>query len=382
MERIKEALEKAREQREAAAGNAGQAQASGSASGSRLGKDRILQRDPFRRYSPAEQAELLESGRVLSIALGETLQFAGDKHAHVHYLLTGAVVLESEDAERTTVTANQSVALLPLDRPGLKLHTILATSEAEVRRVPGSALPATNFDDPIPVPKAAYAETYSGQQLAELVEQINTANDFVQGAASGATDGNADVTLSGEDISVSLSELSESAQTMPTEINAAPEEPNLELSESNYVPKRNDEIGQFTRELEIKFRRYVDKVKLRERERYEAQLQGHAERLKRMAEEQLRRVLAQQREQSQKIAFDKEQRLREHYKNLRVCANKVARQKAAIYVARRQISEKLHLVQKIHAEIAQLGSKLDDQLDDLEGQMPQVNPAANAGPGR
>ncbi|MFT4580822.1 MAG: hypothetical protein ACI915_004117 [Gammaproteobacteria bacterium] len=382
MERIKEALEKAREQREAAAGNAGRAQASGSASGSRLGKDRILQRDPFRHYSPAEQAELLESGRVLSIALGETLQFAGDKDAHVHYLLAGAVVLESEDAERTTVTANQSVALLPLDRPGLKLHTILATSEAEVLRVPGSALPATNFDDPNPVPKAAYAETYSGQQLAELVEQINTANDFVQGAASGATEANADVTLSGEDISVSLSELSESAQTVLTEIDAAPEEPNLELSESNYVPKRNDEIGQFTRELEIKFRRYVDKVKLRERERYEAQLQGHAERLKRMAEEQLRRVLAQQREQSQKIAFDKEQRLREHYKNLRVFANKVARQKAAIYVARRQISEKLHLVQKIHAELAQLGSKLDDQLDDLEGQMPQVNPAANAGPGR
>ncbi|MDA0822618.1 MAG: hypothetical protein O3C28_09375 [Proteobacteria bacterium] len=382
MERIKEALEKARAQREAAAGLAGQAAMNGSASGSRLGKDRILQRDPFRRYSPAEQAELLESGRVLNIAMGETLQFAGDKDVHVHYLLAGAVVLESEDQQLTTVTADQSAALLPLDRPGVKLHTILAATDVEVLRVPGSALPDMNFDDPNPIPKAAYAETYSGQQLAELVDQINTANDFVQNATPGTVGAAGDMTLEREDIGVSLSQLSESAQKMLTEIDAAPEDPNFELGESNYMPQCDDELGQFTRELEIKFRRYVDKVKLRERERYEAQLHRHAERLKKMAEEQLRRALARQREQAQKLVHEKEIRLREHYKNLRLFANKVARQKAAIYVARRQISEKLHLVEKIHSELAQLGTKLNDQLDELEGEMPSVNPAENAGPGR
>ncbi|MFT4563357.1 MAG: hypothetical protein ACI9BW_003111 [Gammaproteobacteria bacterium] len=378
MERIKEALEKAREQREAAAGNAGQASSQGA--GSRLGKDRILQRDPFRRYSSAEQAELLESGRVLNITLGETLQFAGDKDAHVHYLLAGAVLLEADNRERLTVNADQSAALLPLDRPGVKLHTILAATDAEVLRVPGSALPAgMNFDDPNPIPKAAYTETYSGQQLAELVDQINTENEFVQSAPPSVADSALNDSIEAQDISASLSHLSESAPSMLAEIEVAPGSPDVTLSESTYVPKRDDQLGQFTRELEAKFRGYVDKVKLRERERYEAQLQRHAERLKGMAQEQLRHALAQQRDQSQKLVVEKERRLREHYQNLRIFANKVTRQKAAIYVARRQIGEKLHQVEKIHAELAQLGSKLDDQLDDLEQQMPRVDVAANAG---
>ena len=72
MERIKEALEKARERREQGSIGTQTLSRNGAASGSRLGQDRILEREPFRQYSWAEQQKLLETGRVLNVALGET----------------------------------------------------------------------------------------------------------------------------------------------------------------------------------------------------------------------------------------------------------------------------------------------------------------------
>jgi hypothetical protein len=39
-------------------------------------------------------------------------------------------------------------------------------------------------------------------------------------------------------------------------------------------------------------------------------------------------------------------------------------------VARRQISEKLQMVEKIHSELSQLGSQLNHQLDDLDDLIP------------
>ena len=86
--------------------------------------------------------------------MGETLQFAGDKDAHVHYLLSGAVVLESEN-DAKTVSAEEDDAKLPLDRAGVKSHTIMAASDAEVLRVPFDSLPSRVFlGDTSPIPTA------------------------------------------------------------------------------------------------------------------------------------------------------------------------------------------------------------------------------------
>ena len=73
MEKIKEALEKARQQREQATSGTQAPVSRQAAAGSRLGKDRILGREPFRQYSSAAQDKLLESGRVVNIGMGETL---------------------------------------------------------------------------------------------------------------------------------------------------------------------------------------------------------------------------------------------------------------------------------------------------------------------
>ena len=73
MKKVKEALEKARVQREQALCEAETIVAGQVGTGSRLGSDRILGREPFRRYSKAEQQRLVETGRVVNVGAGETL---------------------------------------------------------------------------------------------------------------------------------------------------------------------------------------------------------------------------------------------------------------------------------------------------------------------
>jgi hypothetical protein len=390
MERIKEALETAREQRKQEITiDRGFALHKRSV-GSKLGNSRILEREPFRDYSSTQQQSLVESSRVLNVSVGETLQFSGDKDDHVHYLIAGAVALESEQSPTTTIAAERDVARHPLDGPGLKEHTIVATTDAEILRVPISAVPKlvseadvapgprpVSEDDVAPVPKAAYTETYSGQQLADLVDQINSENDDLQGDRNGATRIDPAAILANGNAEESLSELSASADSLIGEI-AVDTQTSHDLDETAYLPQQDDEIGQFTRELELRFRHYVERVKTTERARYEAQLQTHATNLKEMAEVQLRAALIAQSSKTRKAYAEKDRRLRERYKNLKEFANKITRQKAAIYVARRQISDKLRLVERIHGELAQLGSQLDNQLDNLDEQVSDAGQMANA----
>jgi CRP-like cAMP-binding protein len=365
-ERVKEALDKAREQRQ----QSGAAVSDDSTTaGVRLGNDRILAREPFRGYSSNEQQRLLEHARVLDVGSGETFQFAGDRDAHVHFLLSGTVVLEGDNDAAAMVTAGSPAAAEPLDEAGRKTCSITATVDAEILRVPADALPRTDADDTAGVPPAEYTETFSGAQLAELVEEINTEHATLSERRPSVVDPR-DLLGEQQPAAESFADVAASAESALAGIRFPDDEDIFSGDSNTDEPKIDDEIGAFARELETRFRRYVDKVKADERARYEARLQQHAERLQALAEQHISSRLVALRKRYQGAHVEKERRLRERYRALRDFANKIARQKAAIHVARRQIGEKLRLVEQIHAELSQLGSQLNNQLDDLDDLMP------------
>lgn len=365
-ERIKEALDKAREQRQQ---DGTDVSGRGSATGARLGNDRILAREPFRSYSAGERQRLLEHARVLDVGSGETFQFAGDHDDHVHYLLSGTVVLKGDDDVSSTLTAASPAAAEPLDEAGRKTCSITASVDTEILRVPASALPQTGNGDAAVVPPSEYTETFSGQQLADLVEEINAEHATLNESRPSVVDPHA-LLSEQPPATESFADVAASAERALAGITFPDDEDILDSDSGGYEPKIDDEIGAFARELETRFRRYVDKVKADERARYEARLQQHADRLQTLAEQHINTRMAALRERYQGAHVEKEQRLRERYRALRDFANKIARQKAAIYVARRQISDKLRKVEQIHAELSQLGSQLNNQLDDLDDLMP------------
>ena len=122
----------------------------------------------------------------------------------------------------------------------------------------------------------------------------------------------------------------------------------------------------------MRFRRYVEQVRVEERRRAQAQLQQHAKRLQALAEAQLRAKIETVRERYQAAVIARERKLRERYEHLIAMANKITRQKAAIYQARRQLEDKLGLAEQVHHELAQIGLTVTRQLHDLENMIPDT----------
>ncbi len=92
--------------------------------------------------------------------------------------------------------------------------------------------------------------------------------------------------------------------------------------------------------------------------------------LKQAAETQLRAKVVTIRDRYQAAHVAKEKKLRDRYEHLIALANKMTRQKAAIYQARRQLEDKLRLAEKVHNELAQIGLTVTRQLNDLEAMIP------------
>jgi len=367
-ERIKDALEKARERRQSEGGPVDEPQIK-TQSSMRAGSARILGREPFRHYSNPDQQRILDASEVIHINGGDTLQIEDEKDAYVHYLLSGVVSLESGERSET-VSADGDTACSPLDDTGEKPRSITATCDVEVLRVPREVIPVTSDPVTAAVPKSDYTETFSGRQLADLVDQISTeqsALDDSSGAPAGAAD-----ELAVEPMEATFSGLAAAADDLMFDFEFGGGRSVLDGEEGGYVPKFDDEIGRLARELEARFSRYVDQIRADERARYDRLVQQHTKRLQKVAQHQINKKLAAIRERYQNAHVEHERRLRERYRTLRDFANKMAAQKAAIYAARRQISEKLQTFERIQGELSRLGSQLDNQLGDLDELMPDI----------
>lgn len=383
MERIKDALEQARLAREKALlENSLNTLRTGSAAevSALIDARRIRERIPINQLTLEEQQAVIAAGTVLRFESGEHVFEAGSHDADIHYLIEGAVTIGSVTSQPQTLYAYQEAALLALDEAGTRSHTVTALIPSRVFRVPLAVLESAHRAPPSPPPAAAlppaaeeplpremYAHTYSGEQLAQLVEQLHEDSRQLQGDLGPARDARAldDVRFGENTMGVRLDASS------PLEASVLPVPP-ATVHEAALPSRReiDDEIGRFTRELEMRFRRYVEQIREEERRRAQARLQQHARRLQQLAEQQLRAKIETVKARYQAAYAAREKTLRERYEHLLAMANKVTRQKAAIYQARRQLEDKLRLAEQVHHELAQIGLTVTRQLNDLEGMIP------------
>ncbi len=385
MERIKDALEQARRAREKAIleSTLNEVRTGGSADVNDLiDARRIRERTPFNKLSAGDQQRLIAAGEVRRFDSAAVVFQAGEADECLHYLLEGAVSIASDSSAPQTLYAYQDAALMPLDDAGTKTHTVRAVIPSRVFRINATTLAAmadvaapTAPSAPPPaepeIPRELYTQTYSGDQLAQLVEQLHADRAHLA-AGNGEVPkptGNLDEVRFGENT------LGVKLEVPATSINDFDVQTlnNNDTAPTASLPSReeiNDEIGRFMRALEGRFRRYVLEVRAEERRRAQAQLQTHAKRLQALAEQQLRTKVETIRERYQTALLAREKKLRERYEHLIAMANKVTRQKAAIYQARRQLEDKLRLAEQVHNELAQIGLTVTRQLNDLEGMIP------------
>lgn len=375
MERIKDALEQARKAREKALQeNALNSLVSTSATdvNDLIDARRIRERIPFNQMAHEEQQALIAAGHVLRIDSGAHVFIVGSEDEYIHFLLEGAVSIIGDNSPSQTLYAYQEAALLPLDEAGLKSHTVTAVIPSRVFRIAQARLrgqaapvsaPAAPAPPPEEIPRELYTHTYSGEQLAQLVEALDADRKSLLPELAPNQTPRQEVHFGENTLGVRLD--------AATEIESPPVEeiPPVQASLPSHA-EINDEIGRFTRELEGRFRRYVEQVRAQERRRAQAQLQLHVKRLQQLAEQQLRAKVITIRDRYQAAFVGKEKKLRERYEHLIAMANKMTRQKAAIYQARRQLEDKLRVAEQVHNELAQIGLNVTRQLNDLEGMIP------------
>ena len=118
------------------------------------------------------------------------------------------------------------------------------------------------------------------------------------------------------------------------------------------------------------YRAQIENVRKEERERVEQHVQARVAKVRKRAEEVIREklLLARARDKEQKKLA--EERLRQNYEKLKRVANKITHQKAEIQRARRQLQQKLLAADEVHRQLAELGDSMTQQLDNLDGMMP------------
>ncbi|MSR15567.1 MAG: hypothetical protein EXR86_13605 [Gammaproteobacteria bacterium] len=331
---------------------------------------RIRERVPFNQLSAEQLKAVIASGKVTAFEAGIQVFVRNRDDQHVHYLHEGAISLTVDNSPAQTVYTYQEAALLPLDEAGIKTHTVTAIIPSRIFRIAPANLQGAASSKPpsstseIEIARALYTNTVSGEQLAQLVDALHADRkrlvpDLDPHPQRSAQDG---VRFGETTMKVRLDAV------VPEIEMAAPTPPPPQSS----LPRDdvNDEISGFARELEGRFWRYVEQVRAQERQRAQAQLQNYVKRLQQLAEQQLRAKIETVRERYQAAHLAKEKKLRERYEHLIAMANKMTRQKAAIYQARRQLEDKLRLAEQVHNELAQIGLNVTRQLNDLEELIP------------
>jgi len=205
-----------------------------------------------------------------------------------------------------------------------------------------------------------YADTYTGQSLAQLVEEIHSSG-IAPGARApadvpaNATEDTPRIDLDGTVFRVDSLHDDDEIDVPATPDDAAP-----------VPPASHDAIGQLMAEFERRLRDEVEAARQAERARHEQRFAERVALMRSRAEEVVREKLTQARARDRERLAQRERELDDFHARLAGLANRVTHQKARIQEARNAIAEKLAAVESLHRELSTLGQSMTRQLDELD----------------
>ncbi len=370
MERIKKALEEARAARELAlkaelerlVQNRAQAAVAPDTAEPRFDpvtERRIREFMPLRGLPADRLQSAIALGQVFGLATGEIIFAAGDRHEYSHFLLEGAVQFLEEERVMRRLDATDIEALRPLDEPGMQRWTAAAEMPSRIFRVPRALLGGR--DDlsatVAPMPPATYADTHSGEELAELVARIDAERHHTP-AEPAATTSPLEATNYDFDLNGVMGEAGLAPPASPP--------PLIEQQQQRQNAGPRDRLAEAMSVLEQRLRRHIAEVRAQERANCEARMRHRLLELKQKAETELRRKLVKLRERDKEMLAQREALMRDRYAQLQRIAHRFTHQKAQIQHARRELEEKLRAADAIHRELNELGQNVTRQLEDLD----------------
>jgi CRP-like cAMP-binding protein len=311
-----------------------------------------LLRRRCRELDPANLYIVYSDDASASAAAAFLLSARGLDARYVNETVRPPLTEPADDTSTPAGTRDEEVA------SSVDAMSFVAGDQDESRR-------SEDMTDVAPVQPEFYADTRSGQKLADLVEEIHSDHQQIAKSAkrdpTEETAGQTNMRLGESLFNLELDSFD--SESLPAHGEDA--EPGDVTTEQTPDP-----IGSAFRELEKAVRGQIDAVRKDERDRIEQYVRSRVARIRKRAERMMREKLLEVRARDRERNKAAENRLRQQYEKLTRLANKITHQKAEIQRARRQLEQKLRAADQIHRELAELGLTMTQELDNLEGMMP------------
>lgn len=216
------------------------------------------------------------------------------------------------------------------------------------------------------IPPRDYAQTATGQRLADLIDDMEHSQRVLNNGTTGAED-----ELAASSVEVDMDVTGGSHRTGHLSATA---NPNILLVDTN-IPLPvdinlgdamdnvvDDPLARMMREFESKIRRQLnDELGVRSRD-IEARYKNKLARLQRAAAIEVKKRQDAYKQKMDLRYKQKELILRKHYQKLMALANKVTAQKAQLQDAKRQFEDKLHAANALYKEVEDMRMTLKEHL--------------------
>ncbi len=274
--------------------------------------------------------------------------------------------------------------------PGLPATQAAASAPSEESEMDESEPEGTNFENTIDridrlysqkeweaearsrVPVDKYAQTSTGQHLADLIDEIHAKHEELppqQAHGAASADGNAG--FSPNDVFDVAPDNSDPAGRGEPSVLLVDTRAPMPIAHSDILDDNlfddSEDLAQIVQDFEFRVRDYVENATYKRLNEVEQNYQEKLNRLRKAAaiEVRKRQELARQRYETQ--YKKKELQLRAHYKKLMALANKISKQKAQLQQAKVQFEEKLSAANAVYRQVEDMRKALRQHIGALPG---------------
>ena len=221
----------------------------------------------------------------------------------------------------------------------------------------------------------ALGDTHLGKNLGHLIREIGRQHKKVLEGTGAENDAAGEARDS--ETADRMERLDEALKVVDADASKAEKSPSPERIEKQSAAgdstdagrvagsRRGDDRDAFSNamaEIEATLRRFAEA----ERGRFEEEIAGWKAQFKRAAMIVIKKQVEAARANWIKRSAENEAKVAEHYKKLKILADKVARQKVEIQKAKRELKEKLELADRLHVEFDSIRQVLDGKLGVLD----------------
>ena len=221
-----------------------------------------------------------------------------------------------------------------------------------------------------PVPVEDYAQTATGKNLADLIEEMDEHRDSLHAPDGGLAGGKTprydeeafvDLDPTKTEIEGPASWGNELSSVLFVDTRAP-----MDITRSADIASPSDEVTQIMRDFEQRVRTQIKLAVSTRAGAIEQRYEDRLERVRQKANTQMRDREAMLRQGYEARYKKKEQTLRDHYKKLMILAHKISEQKVQVQQARHQLEEKLHSANELYRRVEDMRRLLRDHLGGLE----------------